>query len=179
MAALHNNGIGHRDFRPDNLVFFTFKPEVKWPRLVHQIGLIDYAFACELNVPGMYNGATHFVSPAVRQHMQALRDARASFCFQASDDLYSWLYVCLWMSNRAYFAGEMKRIEEEFAGPHNLVARQDLIAAVFDANLSEYPWRDLRDAVRARADAPQSRGHIDYSDLFDLIPLTRQAGVDC
>jgi hypothetical protein len=146
-----------------------------------QLLLIDWAFACVVGDDVVYNGATHFVSRAVREHMWARhRGGAATYRYTPADDLHSWLLVCLWMANRAHLAAELRRVEEHFRGatPSRLERKQEVIAALFERSLAEWPWRPLHAAVMRMTAAELRPGAIDYSKLHDLIPNNRQLSAD-
>ncbi len=140
--------------------------------------VIDWAFSCRRNEMTAYCGATHFVSPAVAEHLidRAKRAGPApTFCYTATDDVHSWLRVCVFMFNRVSMSAALSRLDRIT----HLAKKQRLVKKMFDDELASPTWRDLAAAVTAleaydarEFDAPPRV--FDYTHLRDLIPLRRQ-----
>jgi serine/threonine protein kinase len=175
LQAIHNDGIVHRDVRPDNIVFIPVDDDV------NQVKLIDFSFACRRNTLAPYSGATHFVSPRVADHLKQRSvgggdDGDASFMFTAGDDLYSWMLVCVWMHSRAQLAAAFHRFDRLT----DVSKKQRLIRQMFNQQLATPTWCRLRDAVQVMISADAAAADcgeqlfVDYSPLHVLIPLPHQ-----
>jgi serine/threonine protein kinase len=175
LQVIHTAGRVHRDIRPDNLLFH---PRDAGP-IDDDLMVIDWAFSCGRNEMTAYCGATHFVSPAVAEHLIA-RAGRAgpapTFCYTATDDVHSWLRVCVFMFNRVSMSAALSRLDRIT----DLGKKQRLVQKMFDDELASSTWRLLWDAVNALEErdprvfnAPPA-GVFDYTHLRDLIPLRRQ-----
>jgi serine/threonine protein kinase len=181
IQVLHNNGIVHRDIRPDNLLF---DKQVVNDRVVYRLILIDWAFAWFRDVPALYNGATNYVSPAVHKHMLTRmgQDPAAAYFFKftAEDDLYSWLLTCLVLAYESHFAAEFQHINEHFKGLNRDLLIQEHTYGLFQKYLGTTAWKPLYDAVWKKADAAEAARRagtdyrVDYRDLHNLIPLNER-----
>jgi serine/threonine protein kinase len=178
LQVLHNAGRVHRDIRPDNLVFVKDSHNPATLRLL----VIDWAYSCPRNSEELYNGATHFVSPAVAKHLldRQLSAACRTFVFTAGDDLYSWLLVCVWMHALHHLTYVFATLEREYRHDPILARKQRAIGQVFNRYLESSMWRPLRDAVLRHMGNDRrasSRGEmlaVDYRDLYELINIARQ-----
>jgi hypothetical protein len=179
LQALHNAGRVHRDIRPDNLAFIVDVDSPADSKLL----LLDWAFAGERNVAAPYSGATHFVSPRVADHLIGLARTRTApagpvlFCFTATDDVHSWLRLCVAMFNTVNVMAAFRYID---LNSPDLATKQRLIKAMmFDKELEAWTWVRLAAAVREleardRPEVGVKPQPVDYSHLHAFIPLRQR-----
>ena len=133
-----------------------------------KVMVIDWLFAVEGgDVPALYCGATHFVSPALAAALKDAKGGGFSYTFTKLDDLESWLRVCIALSNRW--------VQQEL---YKLAVMGDSVEAVnrFWKRVINHhkPWRAVHDKMVELASVDDSAA--DYYDLEDLLPLPYATG---
>jgi serine/threonine protein kinase len=168
LAVLHNQGVSHRDIKPDNL----FRCEDRW--VVGDFGLVDFPDKDSLTDKSERLGPYHYLAPDMQQEANQADSMKA--------DVYS-LGKTLWvMATEQHhpLAGELRADNPQLGvgtfRPHPDARKLDLLIERSTRNNPEDrpPMADFAAEMWAWLAIPREQQHPDLSDL--LAPVRASAG---